>query len=99
MNKTSSIFARVEPETKEAAEAILKELGISMSNAIEMFLRQVALTKGIPFDLRVPSPIDYDSLTDEELERVIRKGLDSIREGRTLSSKEFKKKMHKELDV
>ena len=28
MNKTSSIFARVEPETKEAAEAILKELSV-----------------------------------------------------------------------
>ena len=33
-----------------------------------MFLRQVALTKGTPFDLRVSSPIDYDSLTDEELD-------------------------------
>ena len=40
MAKTSNIFARVEPAVKEQAEDILAQLGVSMSNAINMFLRQ-----------------------------------------------------------
>ena len=41
MKRTSNVFVRVEPEVKEQAEKILGELGIPMSNAVGMFLRQV----------------------------------------------------------
>ena len=41
MSRTSNVFARVEPDVKEQAEVILTRLGIPMSNAIGMFLRQV----------------------------------------------------------
>ena len=43
MSKTSSVFARVEPDIKEQAEQVLNELGIPMSNAIGLFLKQVVL--------------------------------------------------------
>ncbi len=46
--------ARLTPEIKEKAEAILKELGISISAAYEMFYRQIIAHQGIPFDLHVP---------------------------------------------
>ncbi len=49
MARTSNVFARVEPEVKEQAETILKQLGIPMSNAVGMFLRQVVIQRGIPF--------------------------------------------------
>ena len=49
MAKTSNIFARVEPTVKEQAEDILAQLGVSMSNAINMFLRQVVLQKRCSF--------------------------------------------------
>ena len=52
MKRTSNVFARVEPEVKEQAEKILSELGIPMSNAVGMFLRQVVLQRGIPFDMK-----------------------------------------------
>ncbi|MBO5570986.1 MAG: type II toxin-antitoxin system RelB/DinJ family antitoxin, partial [Clostridia bacterium] len=39
--RTATVFTRVDPETKELAEAILNELGIPMSNAIGMFLKQI----------------------------------------------------------
>ena len=51
MAKTSNIFARVEPEIKEQAELVLTELGIPMSNAINIFLRQIIIQKGIPFEI------------------------------------------------
>ncbi len=43
MARTSNIFARVEPEIKEQAEQVLQQLGIPMSNAIDLFLRQVVM--------------------------------------------------------
>ena len=36
---TANIFTRVDPETKEQAEAILDQLGIPMSNAVGMFFK------------------------------------------------------------
>jgi putative transposase len=46
--------ARLTPEVKRKAENILKELGIPMSTAHEMFYRQIIAHKGLPFDERVP---------------------------------------------
>ena len=70
MARTANVFARVEPEIKEEAEHILDCLGIPMSNAVGMFLRQVVLQKGIPFDVKLPvddSILMMDSLSREQL--------------------------------
>lgn len=53
MAKTSNVFARVEPEIKEQAEKAFNQLGIIMSNAISLFLRQVVCQRGIPFDMKL----------------------------------------------
>ena len=55
MAKTAMTHVRLTPEVKENAEAILKELGISISTATEMFYRQIIANKGLPFDPRVPN--------------------------------------------
>jgi DNA-damage-inducible protein J len=55
MAKTAMTHARLTPEIKNKAEAILKELGISISAAYEMFYRQIIAHQGIPFDLRLPN--------------------------------------------
>ncbi|MCF8130002.1 MAG: type II toxin-antitoxin system RelB/DinJ family antitoxin [Deltaproteobacteria bacterium] len=47
--------ARLTPEVKEKAETILKELGISISTAYEMFYRQIIAHNGLPFDVRIPN--------------------------------------------
>ncbi|MCR4711927.1 MAG: type II toxin-antitoxin system RelB/DinJ family antitoxin, partial [Clostridia bacterium] len=39
MPKTANVFSRVEPQIKEEAEQILDQLGLSMSSAVELFLR------------------------------------------------------------
>ncbi|MBR6050774.1 MAG: type II toxin-antitoxin system RelB/DinJ family antitoxin, partial [Clostridia bacterium] len=51
MARTANIYTRVDPVVKEQAEEILDQLGIPMSNAIGMFLRQVVMHNGIPFDM------------------------------------------------
>jgi DNA-damage-inducible protein J len=55
MGKTETIRARVEPELKREAEAVLKKIGLSSSEAITLFLAQVKLTKGLPFPVRIPN--------------------------------------------
>lgn len=88
MARTSNVFARVEPEVKEQAEQVLNELGIPMSNAVGMFLRQVVLQRGIPFEMKLPEnkPIAYGSLTKEQFDTELEKGMDDIRESRTYSA-------------
>ena len=80
MPKTSSIYTRVEPDIKDQAERILSRLGIPVSNAVNLFLHQIVLHNGIPFDVRLPqSPVlDYSSLTPEQLDIELEKGISCI---------------------
>ena len=55
MSKTQTVRARVEPELKRSAEAVLKKLGLTSSEAITLFYAQVKLTKGLPFPVRIPN--------------------------------------------
>ena len=54
MAKTSSMHIRVEPNVKEEAEKILNNLGMNSTEAINIFLRQVILNSGIPFEIKLP---------------------------------------------
>jgi DNA-damage-inducible protein J len=52
MRKTATARARIEPEIKDEAERILEECGLSASEAIGLFYRQVILRHGIPFPVQ-----------------------------------------------
>ena len=54
MAKISSMHIRVEPKVKEEAEKILNNLGMNSTEAINIFLRQVILNSGIPFEVKLP---------------------------------------------
>ena len=102
MAKTSTIFARVQPEVKQEAEEVLTRLGIPMSNAIDMFLRQVALQKGIPFEMKLPAceePVAYGSLTKEQFDAEIEKGMEDIKAGRVYSADEVEAEMKREFGI
>ena len=55
MTKTATITTRVEPELKKSAETVLEKLGVNTTDAITMFLNQVVLHRGLPFDVRLPN--------------------------------------------
>jgi len=55
MAKSGYITARVEPKLKARAGRILAKVGVSTTDAITMFLTQVVLKDGLPFDVRVPN--------------------------------------------
>ena len=53
IKETTSI--KLDKESKDKAKLIFKELGITMGDAFNMFLSQVNLHKGIPFDIKIPN--------------------------------------------
>ena len=55
MAKTATIRARVDPSLKRDAEAVLRKVGLTSSEAITLFLTQVKLSKGLPFKVTVPN--------------------------------------------
>ena len=64
MAKTAMTHARLTPEVKEQAESILKELGISISAAYEMFYRQIITHRGLPFEMRLPNAQTHAAMED-----------------------------------
>jgi len=55
MSKSATVRARIEPRLKKEAEHILEDLGMSATQAINLFYRQVTLRKGLPFDVVIPT--------------------------------------------
>ena len=101
MARTSNVFARVEPDIKEQAEEILNELGIPMSNAVGMFLRQVVMQKGIPFEIKLPAsaPLAYGNLTKEQFMAEIGKGMTDMQNGNVVSADEAENYIRQKLNI
>ena len=53
--KTAFVRARIEPSIKKKAETVLSKIGISSSEAINVFYRRIVSDKGIPFSLNIPN--------------------------------------------
>jgi len=89
--KTSNVFARVEPELKKQAEAVLNEIGLPMSNAITLFLKQVVLRQGVPFPVVIPPkmPPALETMSKDQFDAELEKGLKDVKEGRVRSANEF----------
>lgn len=83
--KSANLYARIEPEVKEQAESILSSLGIPVSNAINMFYKQIILQRGLPFEVKLPKtkPVAMEELTKEEFDAEIEKGYADMLAGHT----------------
>ena len=60
--KTAAVHARIEPQTKEKAEEILRRLGLSPTEAIRIFYRQISLRGGLPFAVEIPNKLTASTL-------------------------------------
>jgi len=71
MPKTEMIRARVEPALKIEAEEVFDALGLTPTEAITLFYRQVTLHHGLPFPVRIPNATTQaaiqDALSGEDL--------------------------------
>jgi len=70
--KTAIIHARIEPQTKQKAEGVLRQLGLTPTEAIRIFYRQISLRGGLPFPVAIPNELTSSTLEKsrrgEELE-------------------------------
>ena len=66
MSKSAMIRARIEPELKAEVEAVFKKLGLSVSEAISVFYRQVQLQEGMPFEVKIPNRKTLKAMKDAE---------------------------------
>jgi len=66
MSKNAVISARIEDKLKRNAESILSQLGITPSEAITIFYKQVELRNGLPFEVKIPNKITLKAFQDSE---------------------------------
>lgn len=88
--KSANLYARIEPDVKEQAENILNTLGISASNAINMFYKQIILNRGLPFEVKIPNtrPVSVAELSEAQLNAELEKGYADMVTGRTKPAKQ-----------
>lgn len=66
MNKTSTVRARIAPDLKEKAEKVFHKLGLTSTQAITLFYKQVELRKGLPFDIVIPNKTTIRTFEDTD---------------------------------
>ena len=62
VKETTSI--KLNKQIKNEAKEVFAKLGISMGDAVNMFLAQVSMTKSIPFDIKIPNETTKNVLDD-----------------------------------
>jgi DNA-damage-inducible protein J len=72
MNSTNSatVRCRINPEVKAQAEEILASIGMSTSDAMRLFLKQVAIRGTFPLELKTPNQKTINAFEENNLESV-----------------------------
>lgn len=68
MAKTAKLNIRIDPDTKQAAEKLFSNFGITITDAVNMFLHQALLTGGLPFAVKIPQPNIDTIIAMQEIE-------------------------------
>ena len=66
MKQTATVHARIDRKTKEESERILRSIGMTPTEAVRLFYRQIALRKEFPLELRVPNQLTGETLTKSD---------------------------------
>ena len=94
--KTANVLARVEPDVKEQAEAIMAKLGVPASTVINMLYKQIIMTRSIPFALSIPSvPVSRDEMDTAAFDAMMQEGLLQAKAGHGYSLDEAFDLLHK----
>ena len=94
--KTANVLARVEPDVKEQAEAIMAKLGVPASTVINMLYKQIIMTQSIPFPLSLPqAPIARDEMDTATFDAMMEEGLSQAKAGQGLPLDEVVKQLAK----
>ncbi len=83
--KSANVTARIQPEIKQQAEAVLERIGLPVSVLIDTLYRQIIMTGGIPYSLSIPQLPTRDSMTEEQFHAMMERGYREAMEGKGLS--------------
>ena len=83
--KSANVTARVQPEIKQQAEAILDKIGLPVSVLIDTLYRQIIMTGSVPYSLALPKLPTRDGLADEQFDAIMEKGYNQAKSGEGLS--------------
>ncbi|MEG0839727.1 MAG: type II toxin-antitoxin system RelB/DinJ family antitoxin [Hydrogenoanaerobacterium sp.] len=72
MAKTANLNIRIDPDTKAQAERLYSQFGITITDAVNMFLSQSVIYGGLPFELKLNKPNADTIAALEEAERISR---------------------------
>lgn len=85
MAKTANINVRIDPETKSSAEKLFSSFGITVTDAINIFLRKSIMEGGLPFEMKQPR---YNAETEA-----------AIKEARTIMDGQVQTKRYSSANV
>ena len=91
MEKSATLNVRINPEVKKSAEMVLSQLGVPMATAIDIYLKQITLTGGIPFAVtlpKAPDSINADMMSVSRIRGALKEGLSDIEDGKTRPARE-----------
>ncbi len=91
MEKNTTLNLRVNPDVKRRAEEVLLQLGMSMSTAIDIYLKQIAMVGGIPFAVALPKApisVNADLMTIDEIHARLKEGYSDIEKGNVYDAAE-----------
>jgi DNA-damage-inducible protein J len=66
MAKTAVVRARIEPDLKTEVEYILRELGLSQTEAVTLFYHQIKLNQGLPFEVKIPNEVTLKTFKETD---------------------------------
>lgn len=91
----SKFYIEVEPNLMKQAEEILGVIGMTFSQAVNLFTRQIVLHKSFPVKLSLPAdkPLCLEDMTDEEIVSEFEKGMEDIKAGRFYTSEEMRERL------
>lgn len=96
--KSANVLARVEPEIKAQAEAIMTQLGIPASVVINMLYKQIIMTRSIPFSLSVPNaPVTRDEMDVGAFDEMMAQGFAEAKQGRSRPAAEAFAQLREEM--
>ena len=92
-------FVRVEPELRKKAEEVVNHFGFSLHDAVNLFLRRVTLSNGLPVDLVAPRPRCLEDMSEEEFDALVQEALDEIDTGLGIPAEELERRLSEKYGI
>ena len=87
MQNSNVLHVRIDSKLKQNVSEILESLGLTESDAVKLFYRQVELHGGLPFDIKLPERI----LAEKRLMEELNKAEESLERGEFITLEDSKK--------